>query len=85
MKVAWNKLPSEVKNATSLNSFKYCLENFKKEYLKSGLTNTQNYWECSNEVLSRIECGEYLRNKEKHNDYLKLNKFVAKKKFINLN
>ena len=40
---------------------------------------------CSSEVLSRIECGEYLQNKEKHNSYLKLNKFVAKKRFINLN
>ena len=85
VKVAWNKLPSEVKNATSLNSFKYYLEKFKKESLKLGLTNTQNYWECSNEVLSRIECGDYLRNKEQHNEYLKLNKFAAKKKFINLN
>ena len=84
-KVAWNKLPSEVKNATSLNSFKCLLENFKKETLKSGLTNTQNYWECSSKVLSRIECGEYLQNKERHNSYLKLNKFVAKKRFINLN
>ena len=30
-----------------------------------------NFWELSNEVLNRIESGNYLENKLKHNMYLK--------------
>ena len=41
-------------------------------------------WELSNEVLDRIEGNNYIENKKVHNEYLKLNPFVAKKKFINL-
>ena len=38
----------------------------------------------SDEVLNRIEAGSYLENKIRHNEFLKDNPFVAKKKFINL-
>ena len=40
---------------------------------------------CLVEVLKRIEGNDYIENKEKHNEYLKLHPFVAKKKFININ
>ena len=40
--------------------------------------------EESGEVLKRIEGNDYIENKEKHNEYLKLHPFVAKKKFINI-
>ena len=39
---------------------------------------------CLVEVLKRIEGNDYIENKEKHNEYLKLHPFVAKKKFINI-
>ena len=39
---------------------------------------------CADEVLNRIEAGSYLENKIRHNEFLKDNPFVAKKKFINL-
>ena len=34
--------------------------------------------------LDRIEGNKYIEIKKVHNEYLKLNPFVAKKKFINL-
>ena len=37
-----------------------------------------------NEVLNRIESNNYIENKKVHNEYLKLNPFVARKKLINL-
>ena len=35
----------------------------------------------TNDVLDRIEGNNYIENKKVHNEYLKLNPFVAKKKF----
>ena len=43
-----------------------------------------HFWELSDEVLKRIQGNNYILNKEIHNEYLKANPFVAKKKFINL-
>ena len=80
VKLFWNKLPSEVKNSSSLNDFKNGLEKFKN----NSLCASGNFWELSNEVLNRIESSNYLENKLKHNEYLKENPFVAKKKFINI-
>ena len=81
----WNKLPVDVKNASCLNGFKSGLETFKDQTKRLGISNTGNFWELSDEVLNRIEGGNYLENKAKHNIYLKENPFVAKKKFININ
>ena len=79
----WNVLPLDVKCSDSVDSFKCNLESYKKESIrKSGIVN---YWDISFEVLSRIEGPTYLANKEEHNSYLKLNPYVAKKKFINMN
>ena len=49
-----------------------------------GLSGNGNFWELSGEVLKRIEGNDYIENKEKHNEYLKLHPFVAKKKFITI-
>ena len=46
--------------------------------------NTISRDKLSNEVSDRIEGNSYIVNKKVHNEYLKLNPFVAKKKFINL-
>ena len=57
---------------------------FKSQTKSLGICDSGNFWELSNEVLNRIESGNYLENKLKHNIYLKENPFVAKKKFINI-
>ena len=36
------------------------------------------------EVLGKIEGNNYVINKEKHNEYLRFNPHVAKKRLINL-
>ena len=85
VKSFWNQLPSAVKNSLSLNCFKSGLEDFKNKCVSLGLSGNGNFWELSGEVLKRIEGNDYIENKEKHNEYLKLHPFVAKKKFININ
>ena len=80
----WNKLPVDVKNSTSVISFKNNLEHFRVCCIESGVYDG-HYWEVSRLVLDRVESGSYLENKESHNTYLRSNPFVAKKKFINLN
>ena len=81
----WNMLPCEVKNASSLNCFKYELETYKKKCSEYGESSKGHFWELSCEVLNRIERNGYVENKNLHNEYLKKNPFVAKAKFINLN
>ena len=48
------------------------------------IINDFHFWNVSNEVLTRIEGTSYVRDKEKHNEYLWLHPYVAKKRFINL-
>ena len=43
-----------------------------------------HYWEVSYQVLDKIEGGDYLSNKMEHNEYLRLNPYVARKKGVNL-
>ena len=80
----WNKLSSDVKSSQSVDIFKIKLEQFKIDSIKGNATCTGQFWELSDEVLGRIEGNSYLENKLVHNEYLKLNPFVAKKKFINI-
>ena len=79
-----NKLPSDVKNASSLNIFRNALDNYKNDCLSSGFYRAGNCWDLSCEVLNRIEDNSYLDNKQLFNEYLKDNPFVAQKKFINI-
>ena len=83
-KCYWNKLPNDVKNASSLNIFKNALDSYKNDCLSSGLYRSGNYWNLSYEVLNRIEDNFYLDNKQLFNEYLKDNPFVAQRKFINI-
>ena len=80
----WNKLPNYVKNSQSVNCFKSNLDKFKNVCLSLGGSEQGHFWELSREVLDRIESNDYLLNKENHNTYLKLNPYVAKRKFINI-
>ena len=46
--------------------------------------NYSYFWNVSTEVLGKIEGNNYVINKGKHNEYLRFNPHVAKKRFINL-
>ena len=81
----WNKLPINVKNAPSLNKFKEELEKFKVNSICNDVCASGHFWGLTMEVLDRIEGDKYIENKNLHNEYLILNPFVVKKKFINLN
>ena len=59
----WNKIPSGVKNAPSLNDFKSGLEKFKNNTINLGQLERENYWDLSYEVLKRIESPNYQDNK----------------------
>ena len=80
----WNKLPSDVKNSDSVDGFKINLEKFKVNSIRKNVNSNGQFWEVSRDVLQRIEGPSYLENKLVHNEFLKLNPFVAKKKFINI-
>ena len=43
-----------------------------------------NFWELSDAVLSHIEGANYVDNKSSHNEFLKRNPYVAKRKFMNM-
>ena len=78
----WNILPLSVKMSESVESFKVNLQHFKVNNVNKGCVG--QFWDISYEVLSRIEGSNYLKNKAQHNEFLKLNPYLAKKKFINL-
>ena len=80
----WNKLPSDVKNCSTVLSFKVRLEGFKKEMISKNSVSDFYFWNVSNEVLGKIEGPSFLSNKETHNEYLWFHPFVAKKRFVNL-
>ena len=71
----WNKLPSSVTDATSVDSFKNKLEKFKKDqFHKQG-----NYWELSFKIFSRI----HNSNRNNYVTFIKNNPGVAKARKIN--
>ena len=78
----WNKLPKDVKLSGSVDNFKVNLQDYKIS--NESKTISGNFWDVSHEVLSRIEGQGYLENKAKHNEFLKINPFAARKKFINM-
>ena len=71
----WNNLPNYVKSSVDVPSFKSNLEIFKRE---------NNYWEVSNLIINKIEGNSnYLVNKQKLNQFLAENPYIARKKGIN--
>jgi hypothetical protein len=79
----WNKLPIEIRNCTSVDNFKSSLGSFRSKLVSTGNVSGQ-FWEVSYQVLDKIESDSYLINKESHNNYLRSNPFVAKRKGINI-
>ena len=80
----WNKLPNDIKMAPNINSFKNQLESYKLDCISSVNEHPGNFWELSDAVLSHIEGANYADNKSSHNEFLKRNPYVAKRKFINM-
>ena len=76
----WNKLPSEVKNASSVESFKARLENFKSNSIKKSMNNIINYWDLSQEIFNRINSS----SRESYESFMTENPHIAKYKGINV-
>ena len=70
--------------APNINSFKNRLESYKLYYISSANEHPGNFWELSDAVLSLIEGANYADNKSSHNEFLKRNPYVAKRRFINM-
>ena len=70
--------------APNINSFKNQLESYKSDCISSANERPGNFWELSDAVLSSIEGANYADNKSSHNEFLKKNSHVARRKFINM-
>ena len=77
----WNDLPKSVRNVETVEYFKASLECYKTN---ADSLNPNNFWYISKLVIDKIEGNNYLANKEKFNQYLRDNPFVAKRKGINI-
>ena len=77
----WNNLPNYVKSSVDVPSFKSNLEIFKRDCSHN---SEHNYWEVSNLIINKIEGNSnYLVNKQKFNQFLAENPYIARKKGIN--
>ena len=77
----WNNLPNYVKSSVDVPSFKSNLEIFKRDCSHN---SEHNYWEISNLIINKIEGNSnYLVNKQKFNQFLAENPYIARKKGIN--
>ena len=72
----WNKLPSNVMEATSIDCFKNRLEKFKKDHHHQ----PGNFWELSNEIFNRIS--NVSRND--YVDFMRNNPEIARARKINI-
>ena len=74
----WNNIPDSVKDASSVDSFKARLGQFKNE--KLGESNKGHYWDLSEEILAKIESRQSSR--QDYETFMINNPNVAKRKFI---
>ncbi len=72
----WNKLPSAVKDAPSINSFKARLKTYKSE---NSSILSGNFWELSEEIFKRIDES----HRSEFTNYMVNNPSVAKRRNIN--
>ena len=78
----WNKLPKDCKLSSSINAFKSNLEIYKKSNFH--IAESENYWDISDLILSKIEGPSYLKNKAVYNQYLLDNPVIARRRGVNL-
>ena len=78
----WKNLHLYLKMSENFLDFNMYLEKFKSQSVNNSF---YNLWEVSNMIIDKIEGNpRYLENKNKFNNYLIENPFVAKKKGINI-
>ena len=75
----WSRVPSHVKEAPSVNSFKERLERHKAESLRNDVSSS-HYWELSSMLLSKIND----TNHDSYVDFMMENPAVAKIKNVNV-
>ena len=77
----WNKIPAEVKEASSVDAFKARLEQYKVSAMASGESSRGHFWELSEILISKINnC-----NHDSYAEYMSANPSLAKFKGINTN
>ena len=70
----WNKLPSHIKNAESVNQFKNRVDKFRE----TNFDQNGHYWELSNEIFNRI----HDENRNDYVNFMQTNPIVARIKNI---
>ena len=75
----WNKVPSHVKDAPSVNSFKERLDRYKAENLRKNVSSG-HYWELSSMLLSKIND----TNHDSYVEFMMKNPVIAKIKNVNV-
>ena len=76
----WNRLPTKVQLASSVDSFKRGLENYKRSCMYA----EGNYWEVSWEIISKIDTPNAISGREDFNKYLQRNPWYARYRGINI-
>ena len=74
----WNKIPDYVKDASSVDSFKYRLEQYKEEKLKNG--ELGHYWEVSEQLLNKLDNID----RESYVTFMRDNPIISKRKNISI-
>ena len=72
----WNKLPTAVKNAETVNQFKNRLDKFRKDHFEQ----QGQFWELSTEIFNRINDN----NRNEYVDFMTNNPIIAQIKNISL-
>ena len=77
----WNKLPPNVKSASTVQSFKTRLESYKMSCINNQLSAcSNNYWELSEIILNKIDD----TNRDEHIAFLRENPYIALYKKTNV-
>ena len=74
----WNKLPTSVKDASNVETFKARLESFKQTCQSK---SSGNYWDLSDQIFKRLESS----NRAQYVDFMVTNPAIAARRNVNLN
>ena len=75
----WNKIPANVKEAASVNSFKARLDEYKVDHMKRGVS-TGHFWELSDMLLMKINNS----HRDSYEKFMIDNPMIAKFKKVNI-
>ncbi len=77
----WNKIPSSVKEASSVDAFKARLESYKTQLQASGASSMGHFWDLSEILMSKISNQDH----DSYANYMSSNPMIAKYRGININ